>query len=244
MKIIKGRVECGALERSFGPYRNPWFLVPKKSGKYMLINSAQRLNAVTIRDASLPPTVDEFSEEFAGFPLISLLDLFSGYDQCSLDPVSRDLTAFMTPFGLMRMATLPQGYTKGVQVFDRVIRKVLFSRTTRTRTDVFALGCIFADLVMTSVGVKLQAFRKARRSHNEDYIRCQQGLDYSFAGNLSNAQKFIEKGAGNINGRRGTVPVIMEMWANDQVNRPTLGAVMVKLNSIRMDIYPSYQFCL
>ena len=80
VKIIKDRIDCGALERSFGPYRNPWFLVPKKTGKYRLINSAQRLNAVTIKDASLPPTVDEFSEEFAGYPLISLLDLFSGYD--------------------------------------------------------------------------------------------------------------------------------------------------------------------
>ena len=125
VKIIKDRIDCGVLERSFGSYRNPWFLVPKKTGKYYLIYSAQWLNAVTIKDASLPPTVDEFSEEFARYPLISLLDLFSGYDQCSLAPESRDMTAFMTSFGLMRMATLPQGYTNRVQVFGRVIRKVL-----------------------------------------------------------------------------------------------------------------------
>src|SRR5258707_15863071 len=62
VKIIKDRIDCGALERSFGSYRNPWFLVPKKMGKYCLINSTQQLNAVTIKDASLPPTVDEFSE--------------------------------------------------------------------------------------------------------------------------------------------------------------------------------------
>ena len=80
---------------------------------------------MTIKDASLPPTVDKFSKEFTGYPLISLLDLFSDYDQCSLAPESRDMMAFMMPFSLMRMATLPQGYTNGVQVFDRVIRKVL-----------------------------------------------------------------------------------------------------------------------
>ena len=125
VKIIKDRIGCGALERSFGSYRNPWFLVPKKTSKYRLINSAQWLNVVTIKDASLPSTVDEFSEEFAGYPLISLLDLFSGYNQYSLDPESRDMTAFMTLFGLMRMATLLQGYTNGVQVFDWVIYKVL-----------------------------------------------------------------------------------------------------------------------
>ena len=35
------------------------------------------------------------------------------------------MMAFMTSFGPLRMTTLPQGYTNGVQVFDRVIRKVL-----------------------------------------------------------------------------------------------------------------------
>ena len=138
VKIIKDRIDCGALERSFGPYRNPWFLVPKKqTGKYRLINCAQKLNAVTMKDASLPPTVDEFSEEFAGYPLISLLDLFSGYDQCALAEESRDMTAFMTPFGLMRMATLPQSYTNGVQIFDRVIRKVLAEQIAQGRSRPF-----------------------------------------------------------------------------------------------------------
>ena len=46
----------------------------------MVINGTQRLNAVIIKDVSLAPSVDDFSEEFAGFPLLSLLDLFSGYD--------------------------------------------------------------------------------------------------------------------------------------------------------------------
>ena len=80
IEIIKATIDCGALERSCGLYRNPSFLVPKKAEKYRLINAAQRVNAVTIKDASLPPSADDFSEEFVGFPLVSLLDLFSGYD--------------------------------------------------------------------------------------------------------------------------------------------------------------------
>ena len=39
--IVKKKLECGALERCCGPYRNPWFLVPKNSGGYRLINAAQ-----------------------------------------------------------------------------------------------------------------------------------------------------------------------------------------------------------
>ena len=76
MQIIKAKLDCRALERSFAPYRNPWFLVPKKAGKYRLINAAQRLNAVTTQDVSLPPAADDFREEFSRFPLLSPLDLF------------------------------------------------------------------------------------------------------------------------------------------------------------------------
>ena len=157
IKIIKDRRDCGALERSFGSYRKPWFLVPKKTGKYRLINSAQRLNALTIKDASLPPTVDEFSKEFAGYPLISLLDLFLGYDQYSLALESRDMTAFMMLFGLMRMAMLLQGYTNGVQVFDWVIRKVLQEQIAQGR----------AKPLIDDMGVKLASksfYRKRKQT--------------------------------------------------------------------------------
>src|SRR5437660_2150911 len=143
IKLIQDRLACGTIERSFGPYRNPWFLVEKpgyekdENGKvlwdrrgqpikrYRLINSAQRINAVTIRDASLRPAVEEFSEEFAGYPVVSLVDLFSGYDQCTLDPASRDITVFDILLGLIRMTTLPMSYTNAVRVFDRVMQKVL-----------------------------------------------------------------------------------------------------------------------
>jgi hypothetical protein len=69
------------LEYSEGPYKNPWFLVKKKKpGDYRLINSAIYLNIVTRRDANLPSSVDEFIEEFIGCYIVSLVDLYSGYN--------------------------------------------------------------------------------------------------------------------------------------------------------------------
>jgi hypothetical protein len=69
------------LEYSEEPYRNPWFLVKKKKpGDYRLINLATHLNTVTRRDANLPPSVDEFAEEFIGYYITSLVDLYSGYN--------------------------------------------------------------------------------------------------------------------------------------------------------------------
>ena len=155
VRLIENRLACGTIERSFGPYWNPWFLVEKpgyeknESGelvvdsvgkpikRYRLINSAQRINAVSIRDASLPPAVEEFSERFARYPVVSLVDLFSGYIQCTSDRVLRDITAFHTPLGLMRMTTLWMGYTNAVEVFDRVMWKVLHHQITRGRCEPF-----------------------------------------------------------------------------------------------------------
>lgn len=54
-----------------------------------------------------------------------LIDFFLGYNQVELDEESRDLTSFMTPFGLIRMTTLPQGATNLVAQFVRITLKVL-----------------------------------------------------------------------------------------------------------------------
>ena len=124
--MLKQRMQVGILERGHGSYRNPWFLV-KKKGKdaYRLINAAIYPNKVTIRDANMPPDADEFVEEFSGMAVASLIDLFSGYDQITLDEKDRDMTAIHTPLGLLRQTTLLQGASNSVAQFVRIISKIL-----------------------------------------------------------------------------------------------------------------------
>src|SRR6266498_1048025 len=108
IEMLKNRVEKGIFKLSYGPYRNPWFLIKKKEkGKYRLINTAIKINRVIIRDVNLPPSVNEFFKEFAGYIIASLIDFFSDYDQIKLDKKNRDLTTFHTSIGLLRMITLP-----------------------------------------------------------------------------------------------------------------------------------------
>lgn len=126
IELLRARIKRGILEESHASYRNPWFLVSKKDKGLRLINSATKLNGVTIRDAYLPPGADEFSEDFAMCKMLSLLDFFSGYDQITLAKESRDMTTFMTPLGLLRMCTLPQGATNSVAQFMRAITRILF----------------------------------------------------------------------------------------------------------------------
>lgn len=123
--MLKERMKNGIMERCEGPYRNPWFLVPKKNGDFRLIIGATKMNSVTRRDANMPPNCDEFAEDFGGCAVTSLVDLFSGYDQMILSVLDRDITAIMTPLGLLRMTRIVQGGTNSVAQFVRVISKIL-----------------------------------------------------------------------------------------------------------------------
>ena len=78
--MLNNRVDKGVLEPCHGLYRNSWFLVKKKNGKYRLVNYAVEFNKMTIRDANLPLAVNSFSKEFAGYAIAFLIDFFSGYD--------------------------------------------------------------------------------------------------------------------------------------------------------------------
>ncbi len=84
--MLQERLNIGVIEPCHGSYRNPWYLVKKSTpGKYRLVNVVVELNLVTIQDANLPPSEDEFSEEFAGCTISSLIDFFPNYDQVELD---------------------------------------------------------------------------------------------------------------------------------------------------------------
>jgi hypothetical protein len=52
----------------------------KKPGEYRLINLAIYLNVVIRRDANLLLFVDEFADEFTGYYIASLVNLYSGYN--------------------------------------------------------------------------------------------------------------------------------------------------------------------
>ena len=58
-------MRSGLLEDYNKAYRNPWFLVKKKSGVYYIVDTTIYINKVTIKDANLPPNIDEFSKDFA-----------------------------------------------------------------------------------------------------------------------------------------------------------------------------------
>ncbi|OMJ08874.1 Retrovirus-related Pol polyprotein from transposon [Smittium culicis] len=86
----------------------------------------REVNRVSIKNAGVPPNLEEFSEDFSGKPNYSTFDMMSGYDQISLDLEPRDLFSLQTPLGLVRMTKLPMSWCNSVAVFQRLMNKVFF----------------------------------------------------------------------------------------------------------------------
>lgn len=132
IELLKEKIKAGVYEECNSSYRNSWFCVVKKDGKSLrIVHDLQPLNEHTIRDAGLIPQPDEFSEECAGFTLLSVLDLFSSYDQQLIHEAYRDLTAFQTPVGVLRNVGLPMGYTNSVPIQQANVTFILLEEIPR-----------------------------------------------------------------------------------------------------------------
>ena len=54
-----------------------------------------------------------------------MMDLYVGYDERALSTSSRDYTTFQTPFGALRLTTLPMGWTNSVPIFHDDVTSIL-----------------------------------------------------------------------------------------------------------------------
>jgi hypothetical protein len=125
MDVLRLKIEAGVYEQSQSSYRSQWFVVQKKNGKLRIVHDLQPLNKVTIRDAGMLPVLDDFVESFAGRQCYTVFDLFWGFDARKIHPRSRDLTAFMTPLGLLQITSLPTGFTNSPAEFQKCMSIIL-----------------------------------------------------------------------------------------------------------------------
>jgi len=118
IRLLKEKIEAGVYEEAQSSYRSRWFCVQKKNGELRIVHDLQKLNGVTIRDTGVPPILDEFVEAYAGRSVYSVLDMYWGFYARILDPRSRDMTAFQTPLGVLRITSLPMGFTNSPAEFQ------------------------------------------------------------------------------------------------------------------------------
>ncbi|GBG82182.1 hypothetical protein CBR_g34464 [Chara braunii] len=127
VEYLDGKIRTHVADYSSGPYASPWFCFIKPNGTLRWVQDLQRLNAVTVRDARGLPNADALSESCAGRPIISIIDLYSGYDQFPVYPPDRPVTAMHTPRGLIHMNVAPQGWTNAVAMVQRAIIRAMQS---------------------------------------------------------------------------------------------------------------------
>ncbi|GBG86305.1 hypothetical protein CBR_g41299 [Chara braunii] len=124
---LDGKIRTHVADYSTEPYASSWFCFIKPNGTLRWVQDLQRLNAVTVRDARGHPNADALSKSCAGRPLISLIDLYSGYDQFPVYPPDRPVTAMHTPRELIHMNVAPQGWTNVVAMVQRAMIRAMQS---------------------------------------------------------------------------------------------------------------------
>ena len=143
-KVVKEKRDSGVYEPSSSSYNTRWFCVLKKDKKSLrIVHSLEPLNAVSIKNAALPPYTDLVAEEFAGCGIFTTLDLYVSFDQRPLHVRSRDMTTFTTPLGAFRITALPMGWTNSPAVLQGDVSHIY-------RSEIPNVTIPFAD----DIGVK------------------------------------------------------------------------------------------
>jgi hypothetical protein len=125
IEVLKPKMEAGVYEPCQTSYRSRWFCVLKKNGKLRIVHDLQPLNKISVRDAGMVPILDDFVEGFAGRQCYTVFDLYWGFDARKMEPESRDMTAFMTPLGLLRITSMPTGFTNSPAEFQKCMVFIL-----------------------------------------------------------------------------------------------------------------------
>ena len=89
----------------------------KTAGDYQKMNAVTELNKIIKRDANLLPFINAFSEKFAEIHYPFFVDMFSEYDQISLNLCSCDFTAIQISIRLLKRTQFLQRVMNSITQF-------------------------------------------------------------------------------------------------------------------------------
>lgn len=124
-KIIQELLDNGIVRESKSPYASPITLVEKKTRGYRFCVDYRLLNAITIKDRSPVPRIQDQYDRLGGNTYFTGLDLSSGYYQVPVSADSTEKTAFVTPDGHYEFTRMPFGLTNASATFQRLMNNVL-----------------------------------------------------------------------------------------------------------------------
>ena len=100
-------------------------VVPKPNDTVRICVDLTALNKAVLREVHPLRSVDEDLARLSGSTVFTKLDAKSGFWQMPLEPESRLLTTFLTPFGRFCMNLLPFGISSAPEIFQRRMTSIL-----------------------------------------------------------------------------------------------------------------------
>ena len=100
-------------------------IVPKPDGRIRMCVDLSRLNQAVRRELYPLPKVGELLATLSSASVFSKLDANSGFWQVKLDPESRLLTTFITPWGRFCFRVMPFGISSAPEYFQRAMARIL-----------------------------------------------------------------------------------------------------------------------
>ena len=100
-------------------------IAPKKSGKIRMCVDLTNLNKCVKREVYPLPRISDMLSDLKEGVMFSKLDANSGFWQVKLDPKSKLLTTFVTPWGRFCFKRMPFGISSAPEYFQRAMEKIL-----------------------------------------------------------------------------------------------------------------------
>ena len=155
-KELNNLVEQDVIEKinHSTPWLHPMVVVPKKgTADIRICVDFTRLNKHVIRPTNPQPTPWETVRNLpTGTGHFAVFDALKGYHQIPLDEESKDLTAFMTPFGRYRYKRLAFGLNSAGDVFTLNYGNAIDEATggLRATEDTLIRGETLAELIQNT----------------------------------------------------------------------------------------------
>ena len=127
--LMKKEVEYLLKHKLAVPSKSPWaspcLLVPKANGKVRLCTDFRKLNSVTVKDSYPLPRIDDILDSVGNSKFLTQIDMLKGYYQIALTEKAKEMSAFITPFGLFQYERLPFGMCNAPATFQRMVNHLV-----------------------------------------------------------------------------------------------------------------------
>ena len=116
---------CKFIRPSSSPAGAPIMFVPKKGGELRMCMDYRKINAITTKDRTPLPLINDILERVRGAKSFTKLDLRHAYHRVRIREGDEWKTAFRTPFGHFEWLVMPFGLCNAPATFQRFLNDVM-----------------------------------------------------------------------------------------------------------------------